>query len=479
VSDAICVHVHAGETGLQYTVIEPRLSPAEENAIGRVKTLVFERAVRMRPKPGQAFEEALLEVYDGVATDGGSPAKLGLPPDRIPRIRYILVRDLARFGPLEALMRDPHIEDIQCAGTAPLHVIHKFFGMLQTNVQFQDLSALDAYVRSMSERVGRPVSDSRPIVDATLREGSRINMVYSDDVSRKGPSFSIRRAQEVPTTITRLISWKTLSPPMAAYLWLCLENNLSLFVCGEAACGKTVTLNALLSFVDSKAKVFSAEDTPEIRPPHAVWQRLLTRETGPDESRVRTFDLLRAALRSRPNYIVVGEIRGAEGTVAFQAMQTGHPTLATFHAENKAKMIQRLTTDPINIPVTFIDNLNVAVFQQATLQDGRIVRRVTAVDEIEGYSEWDHGVVTRPAFAYNPAEDRHAFKANNNSYILEEKIAAQHGYADPKEVYRELARRARLLEIMVERGIFDPETVNALIRTYVQRGPDAMPFPVV
>lgn len=464
---------------MEYTVVEPHLAPEEEGALTRLKTLVYQRAVRMRQKPGQAFEQALLEVFERVTSNGGSPASLGLPPDRLPRLRYLIVRDLARFGRLEPLMRDTHIEDIQCVGTAPIHVIHKFFGMLPTNIRFPDLGSIDAYVRSLSERVGRPVSDARPIVDATLQEGSRINIVYPDDVSRKGPSFSIRRAQDEPITVTQLIAWKTLSAQVAAYLWLCFENNLSVFVCGEAACGKTATLNSLLTFIPPLAKIYSAEDTPEVRPPHEVWQRLLTRETGPEDARIRMFDLLRAALRSRPNYIVVGEIRGAEGTVAFQAMQTGHPTVATFHAENKAKMVQRLTTEPINIPVTFIDNLNVAVFQQAIPYKGRILRRVTAVDEIEGYSEFDKGVVTRPAFLYEPTNDRHVFKAHNNSYVLEQKIAAQHGYADPQEIYRELARRARLLEVMVERGIFDATTVNTLVRAYMERGLDGIPFPVV
>jgi archaeal flagellar protein FlaI len=261
-------------------------------------------------------------------------------------------------------------------------------------------------------------------------------------------------------------------------VWLCLENAMSIFVCGESACGKSATLNAFLGFINPRSKLYTAEDTPEVRPPHPVWQRLITRETGPEEARVKMFDLLKAALRSRPNYIVVGEIRGAEGAVAFQAMQTGHPTVATFHASDKTKMIQRLGASPINIPQTFMDNLNVAVFQQALYQDGRLIRRVTSIDEIEGYSEFDGGVITRPVFSYDPNSDTHTFRGNNNSYILERKIAEQHGYEDPQQIYRELQERAAVLRTLVERRIFRNEEVNKLLFAFADHGVKALPFEV-
>lgn len=475
VGDHVFVHIHPDPPGLRYSVIEPTLRPEEVEVLATVKDRIFREASRRRPKPGEKLEDGLAQVFDAVV-DVRLRAKLS--PERRDVLRYHLMRDIARFGPIQPLTRDPLIEDIQAVGTHSIHIVHKCYGMLATNVRFTEPAQLDGYLRQLSERIGRPVSDARPIVDATLPDGSRINIVYAEDVSRKGPSFSVRRAEEKPVSVTQLIQWGTLSPGIAAYLWLCLENNMSIFVCGEAACGKSTTLNALLAFVDPRAKVFSAEDTPEIAPPHAVWQRLLTRETGPEDARVRMFDLLKAALRSRPNYIVVGEIRGAEGSVAFQAMQTGHPTVATFHAENKVKMIQRLTSEPINIPLTFVDNLNVAVFQQSVQKDGRLRRRVTSVDEIEGYSEFDGGIVTRPVFAYDFARDTHTFQGKNNSFILEKKVAAAHGWDNPERVYDELEHRTRILAALVERRVLDADAVNAILTAYHDRGEAALPFRV-
>ncbi len=469
------VHLRPTRRALEYIVVEPSLSEAELGRVGEVREAVFREALyREPPKDQDELEAQLLSLFDEVTQSG----VVDIPPHRRPAVRHRILRDIARYGPLEPFLLDPYLEDIQCVGTDHIHVIHKFYDMLKSNVAFRDLVELDGYVRNLSERIGRPVSDARPIVDATLPDGSRINIVYSEDVSKKGPSFSIRRVHADPISVTQLISWGTITAEMAAYLWICLESGMSLFVCGEAACGKSATLNAILGFVDPRSKIYTAEDTPEVRPPHPIWQRLLTRETGPEEARVTMFDLLKAALRSRPNYIVVGEIRGAEGAVAFQAMQTGHPTVGTFHATDKVKMIQRLSAPPIEVPLSFMDNLNVAVFQQAIYRGGRLIRRVTAIDEMQGYSERDGGVITLPVFTYDASNDRHFFQGNNNSYILEKKIAEQHGYEDPSEIYVVLQHKAKVLQGLTDHGIFRFDDVNKILMAYHDKGDEALPFKV-
>lgn len=379
---------------------------------------------------------------------------------------------------MQPVLMDPFIEDIHSTGTESCFVIHKHHGMVKTNLGFRDEVHLDTYVENLAERIGRPVSESNPIVDATLADGSRINIVYSDTVSRRGASFSIRRVTSDPLSITRLIQWGTIDARMAAYLWLCLENGMSLFLCGDAACGKTTTLNALLVFVDPRSKLYTAEDTPEVVPPHRVWQRLITRETGAEQGQVKMFDLLKAALRSRPNYIVVGEIRGAEGAVAFQAMQTGHPVIASFHAASVEKMVQRITSDPINVPHTFIDNLNVALIQKSVRRGDRVLRRVVDITEIEGYSEVEQGVMTRPLFTYDAKEDKHAFRGRNNSYVLEDKIAETLGYADPRMIYDDLEERAAVLRAMVREGVFDHHEVGRLVDDYLKKGVSGLPFTI-
>ncbi len=468
-AEGFFVHLRPTSKGLVYHVVEPPLGDKELERLEEIRSEIFRLALyRPTPKNQEELEANLLELFEIVAE--------GEAKDRLGPMRHRLIRDVARYGPLQPFLLDPYLEDIQGVGTDPIHVIHKYYDMIPSNVHFPDLEVLDGYIRNLSERIGRPVSDSRPIVDATLHDGSRINIVYSEDVSKKGPSFSIRRVHANPISITQLIQWGTMTAEMAAYIWLCLENGMSLFVCGEAACGKSATLNAILGFINARDKIYTAEDTPEVRPPHPVWQRLLTRETGPEESRVTMFDLLKAALRSRPNYIVVGEIRGAEGNVAFQAMQTGHPTVATFHATDKVKMIQRLNSDPINVPLSFMDNLNVAIFQQAIYRNGRLIRRVTAVDEIQGYSERDGGVITLPVFTYRARGDTHVFQGNNNSFILEKKIAEQHGFEDPSEIYLVLKHRAAVLQGMMEHGITNFDDVNRLLIKFQDDGDDALPF---
>jgi len=401
--------------------------------------------------------------------------KIPLTPQEYEVILYRIKRDILQHGSLEGLIRDPYIEDIHAVGLKPTHIVHKVFGMLSTNVHFQEDLELDRFLRNISERIGHPVSDTRPIVDAALPDGSRINIVYSSDVSREGPSFTIRKFTEKPPPISQLIKWGTLNPQIAAYLWLCLENGMSIFISGETASGKTTTLNGMLSFVNFRSKIFSAEDTPEVVVPHPVWQRLITREAGAHESRVELFDLVRAALRSRPDYIIVGEIRGKEGSAAFQAIQTGHAVLTTFHASSISRMIQRFTGDPINVPIRFMDNLNIALFQELQYIKGRIARRCSSIQEIIRYSKEKDGVLTREIFNWDPVTDSHIFIGRFNSFILEEKIAAKLGLEDRKEIYLELDRRAKIIQRMVDENIVGYDEVNSIMKEYSEKGFEGFP----
>lgn len=393
-----------------------------------------------------------------------------LTRDEFMAIKYYMVRNIVEHGPLEPIIRDPYIEDVHCIGTDQIFIVHKVFGMMETNIRFETHEELSDFLRTMSERIGKPVSDAKPIIDGALPDGSRINIVYSEDVSKKGSSFTIRKFSEKPFTISALVKFGTLSPEIAAYLWLCLEYGMSIIVSGETASGKTTTLNAVLTFINHNHKVYSAEDTPEVVAPHPVWQRLVTRDTGPEGSRVELFDLIRAALRSRPNYIIVGEVRGREGAVMFQAMQTGHSVISTFHAGTIRQMIQRFTGHPINVPIRFFDNLNVALFQQIVYREGRLLRRVISVDEIIRYSKDLDGVLTRKVFVWDPYDDIHEFRGMNNSYILEEKVAPIMNLPDRRMIYEELKHRARIIKNMVDANLVDYDSVNKIFGQYYKVG---------
>ena len=491
VGGPIFCHVY-GDFGqdTKYYTVEPTLSGAEEQVLDTVKSKLLRQSGHKPAPEGESgyddLIEELLEDVTAVTEEQGRRnvlssiknfGRVEVSKQTYDNIRYRLNRDIVGFGPLEPVMRDPENEDIHVIGPKECHVDHGVFGMLETTVDFGTPTEFDNWLRNMGERMGDPVSDSNPIIDSTLPDGSRINIIYSDDVSIKGSSLTIRQGEETPLSINQITKWGTLSPELSAYLWLCLENEQTVFVVGETASGKTTTLNAILSYIPRDSKIYTAEDTAEVIPPHSTWQQLLTREgDGGDSNDVDMFDLVAAALRSRPDYIIVGEVRGAEGRMAFQAAQTGHPVMLTFHASDIVSMIQRFTSEPINVPETFMDVADVALFQNRVKQGDDVLRRVTSVQEIEGYSKEMDGVVTRQVFDWDPVEDEIVFRGRNNSYVLEEQIATLLGYADTRDIYDDLSFRAELIERMIQEGILGYHEVNEAITSFQRDGVDGLPF---
>jgi len=470
--------------------LEPQLNEEEEN-IRRdlVETLLQEAPSAPSFTTDSEFETILGQMIDRYTISQAEASivsrrrgriweLVGLDDKRIvvsdaqrERLRYIVIRDLIRNGPLETLLSDEMLEDIHSVGLKHIHMDHKVFGMVTSNIRFREREILSRYLRAMSERIGRPVSDNKPIIDGALLDGSRINIIFSDDVSMLGPSFTIRKFAEETISVIQLIKWGTMSAQQAAYIWICLEYGMSVLVSGETASGKTTTLNAILPFIDHNVKIYSAEDTPEVKVRHKIWQRLVTRDSKNEDSRVEMFDLLKAALRSRPRYIIIGEIRGVEGATAFQAMQTGHPVIATFHASSIVKMIQRFTGDPINVPIRFFDNLNFAIFQEVVeAPGGGIARRITGIDEVIGYNKHSDGVLTRGMFEWDPVKDKHYFRGMFQSHLLENKIAAMAGFANKRDIYDEMLRRAAAIERMADRDLTHYDDVFDLLNIYYNSG---------
>jgi len=363
------------------------------------------------------------------------------------------------MGALEPVLRDPNIEDISCSGVGSLFIEHKIFNALKSNISFETHEELDDFVLRLAERIGKPVTYRNPIVDATLLDGSRINIVFGSDVSKQGSNFTIRKFATTPLSIIDIINSGGLDYMMAAYLSLMVGEGMNVFVSGETASGKTTLLNAMAAFVPPTAKIVSIEDTPEFQVPHPNWIREVVRGSlSADDSSVTMFGLLRAALRQRPNLIVVGEIRGEEGAVAFQAMQTGHAVMATFHASSVEKLIQRLTGNPISVPKVYVDNLNIAVIcSSVRLPNGKGGRRVLSVNELVGYDKSTDSFAFVEVFRWNSAKDVFEFTGNMNSYLLENQIAAKRGLpAESKRlIYDELQRRAAFFEQLASQGTND------------------------
>jgi len=379
-------------------------------------------------------------------------------PQEYRAIEYMIIRDKIDVGLLKPFINDRYIEDITVDGVGPIFVEHKIFKGLKSVVGWDNTEELDNFVIKLAERTKRPITYRNPIVDATLPDGSRINIVYSTDISRKGSNFTIRKAMDDPISILKLIEFKTCDYMVAAYLWICIENGMSRFMSGETASGKTTSLNALTTFIPPENKIVTIEDTPELQVPHKNWTREVSKGKGKGEgegSDVTMFDLLKAALRQRPNQILVGEIRGVEGSVAFGAMQTGHPVLSTFHAASVEKLIQRLCGDPINIPKTYVDNLNIVVIQSAVKRpSGETVRRMLSVNELVGFNPETQGFSFVEMFHWDPVTDTHEFTGKGSSYLLENKIATMLGIPEHKKaaIYDEVEKRARILERLHKAG---------------------------
>jgi flagellar protein FlaI len=490
------VFVHVFKTAdmdeKEYHAIEPELETEEKKKHDLLLKLIVKKAPEKESvKSDDELKKILQELIDEIieidekAVKAETEGKKGLLKKKISKIKatskqkqaieYFILKNIVGTGPLECFMRDPWLEDIHVVAGEKIHLIHKVFGMIKTNIKISEEDA-SLFTRKLSEKMGSPVSEGNPIADGVLPDGSRGNLVYSDAISIKGPSMTIRRFTETPISITQLIKWGTLSSGIAAYLWICCEYGRNFFICGGTACGKTTTMNSIIPFIPPERKIYTAEGTPEMQVPHKVWQRLLTKDSGPIEGRVTMFDLLRAALRSRPEYIIPGEVRGAEGNIVFGAMQTGHPVMTTFHAGSVTQVIQRFTSDPINVPKTFMDNLDFVVIQLAIERDGKLIRRVTTIDEIEGYNREVDGIMSRTAFKWDAIKDEYRFVANRNSYILEERIAKTAGYQDLSEIYQVYDERKHILDRMVEEGIMDYYDVVQFIWGYYRDGKKGIPI---
>jgi flagellar protein FlaI len=288
----------------------------KQQFLNYVNRVVVSDGIRNTPEKG-GFSKRIQRLINRV-----EPLKV--TAEELSGINYLYLRDKYGLGMMDPLITDPYIEDISCSGLGNVFIEHKIFKSLKSALVFSDADDLDQFVLWLSERIKKPITFRNPISDATLPDGSRINIVFGNAVSRRGSNFSIRKFAGTPTSIFELVDFGSLSYQMLAYLSLAIGNGMNLFVSGETASGKTTLLNALTTFMHPLAKIVTIEDTPELQVPHKNWIRevVQTTQTDGSSSAVNMFDLLRAALRQRPNNILIGEIRGAEGNVAFQAMQT-------------------------------------------------------------------------------------------------------------------------------------------------------------
>ncbi len=452
---------------LVYEVHEPELTEEDKKLLKEIKNILIEKldVDFSKLRKGEAveylkkkFEETLKEL----AAD--------LPPEKIKDLLYYVERDFIGLGKIEPLMRDPNIEDISCDGVnIPIYVYHRNpqIGSIKTNVVFTDPEELDTFVNKLAQRCGKTVSVAKPLVDAALPDGSRLQATLATDIARRGSNFTIRKFTEKPFTPVNLLKYGTLDIKILAYLWTLTEYGKSILISGGTATGKTTLLNALSLFIKPEMKIVTIEDTAELRLPHPHWVPQVARQAmaevgGKKIGEVDMFDLLKESLRQRPDYIIVGEVRGREAFVLFQQIATGHAAFATIHADTVEKLLDRLTTPPINLPASLIENLDCVVFLVRVKHKNLYVRRVSSVFEVVGYNREKNLPIFNEVFRWDASTD--TFVTVNPSVVLK-RIAEQYGLS-PEAIKKELGFKMKILEWMVEKDITDYKVFASIIKLY-------------
>ncbi|MFB6117626.1 type II/IV secretion system ATPase subunit [Halosegnis sp.] len=384
---------------------------------------------------------------------------------QIEKLLYILKRDFVGFERIDGIKHDINVEDISVDGYhMPVFVYHSDYEQIITNI-YHGEEELDDFVVKLAQRSGKGISKRSPQVDATLPDGSRSQLTLGREVSDHGTNYTIRQFKEVPFTPVDLVNWNTFSMDEMAFLWLCIENNKSLIFAGGTASGKTTSLNAVSLFIPSKAKIVSIEDTREVELPQRNWIASVTRPSFSDDGKgdVDEFDLLEAALRQRPEYIVMGEIRGEEGRTLFQVMSTGHTTLTTFHADSVGEVIKRFTTDPINVSKTMFTALDLVSIQTQTRVQGRKVRRNKSLTEINHYDPENDEINVQDIYQWQAETDEYLKLGQSNTV---EQIRFDRGWT-PAELDEEMARRKLVLAYLIQQGLNTYTQVAATLQAFM------------
>ena len=456
--DFIGTEIHGGVIkdptsigGLRYLVIQPRLSVKDKKNFDLIKKLLMTELsisltdIKSKAEAEKRLKRKIIQLI--------RKYRLEIPSKNLSKIAYYAIRDFIYLGKIEPLMRDHMVEEISCDGTGiPLYIWHREFESIPTNIVFTTDKELNNFSRKISYLSGKHVSIANPIIDASLPDGSRINLTLGHEITKRGSTFTIRRFRADPITTIDLVKFGTMSSEIAAYLWYIAEKNATMLVAGGTASGKTTALNALASFIRPGQKVVSIEDTQELNLPHENWIPAVSRQNFTDGKvgEINQYDLLRAALRQRPDIIIVGETRGREAYTLFQAMATGHGGFSSIHADSVEATLTRLASSPMDIPKQLIANtLDIITLQLKIRVKDRSVRRIIQISEIDGIDDNTKKIKTHEFFKWDPITDVH--ECTGNSIVLN-KIKERLGESTEK-INDELRKRKLAIEWMVKNDV--------------------------
>jgi flagellar protein FlaI len=455
--------------GLIYNLIEPPLSDKEKRLLKKIEESLTEI---IDVKISHVTDEKKITEYlqrktESILEDLG----IKIPKEVYEKVMYYILRDFFGLNEIEAIMNDPYIEDIGCNGLdTPVYVVHKRYGSIVTNLLYTDPNRLSDFVVKLSERCGRYISYAVPLLDGSLPDGSRVQASLAKDVTTRGPTYSIRKFRINPYSPIDLIELGTVSSKMMAYLWVLVQYNTSIMICGGVSTGKTTLLNVLSMFIPPEDKIISIEDTREINLPHENWIPSVSRmgfgipgASGKRYGEINLFDLLKESFRQNPDYVVVGEVRGKEAYVMFQGIASGHPSMGTIHAGSIEDVMKRLETPPIELSPSLIESLDLLIVLTNSKEKGKSARRVKEIVEIQSVDTRTGIAHTNESFSWIPSED--SFRETLLGSDLLRRLSFQEGVTY-QTITKEINDRERVLDWMKKHELFQFDDVCKLVNLY-------------
>lgn len=454
-----------------YQIEEPKLTEDEQQIFDTIKENLSEKldvslsSIQDREKTTQYLEKKLNKLLIELGID--------LSDEQHNKIMYFIYRDFVGLGKIEPFMHDPYIEDLGCDGTdIPIFAVHSEFGSVKSNTRFENQEDLKNLVVKLAERCGKYVSYANPLLDGSLPDGSRVNASLTEDVTSHGPTFSIRKFQETPFSAIDMMDLGTASPKLMAYMWILMQYEQSMLICGGTATGKTSFLNSTVSFIPPEDKIVSIEDTRELQLPHENWIPSVTRSMfgTSQQSDVDMDQLLKESFRENPDYVVVGEVRGQEASVLFQGMSSGHPSIGTMHASGPNDVVKRLVTPPISLSPALVESLDIIVVMTHAKGVENSARRVRAIEEVQKVMGDSQSARTNTAFAWTAQDD--SYDMRGEPYLFD-KISKDFGVSKDK-LYDELEKRTEILEWLQKKGVKNFDKVSEIISEYYKNKEEIM-----
>jgi archaeal flagellar protein FlaI len=447
-----------------YNVIEPTLGEEEVQLLRSIKDAVV---INVGVPLEILKNEEQMKIYlDSMIRKVLKKYKKEIPIETEDKLKYYLNRDFLGYGKIDLLFHDPNIEDISCNGfDTPVYIWHRVHESLPTNLSFKTEDELHSIVTRLVNKTGNQISIANPILEGTLPEGFRAHITLQE-VSKRGDTFTIRKYRENPFTVVDLIHLGTISPKVAAYTWILVEYLRSMMVCGAVASGKTALLNSISMFIKPEMKVVTIEEVRELRL-HENWIPMVTRPSyQPGIQEITLFDLLKSALRQRPDYIIVGEVRGEEAYTLFQSIAVGHGGLCSIHADSQDSVIRRLVTRPMDIPPMMLPLMNSLIQIRRVAINSHVARRVESIGEILDIDPETKEPIVENRFKWNAEKDIFDYNPPKNKEKSAFRVISQINQIPMEKLNEELERREIILKWMVNIGVKSYEDVANIIRNY-------------